>query len=59
MVGPAGTVQVYVYDDSGDYYDLAVNELGKSGNGSTVEHDAGKYYLDVNANCDWSITVTG
>lgn len=38
--------------------DTPVNELGASGNSTSVERGAGTYYLQIGSECDWHITVT-
>ena len=38
--------------------DVAANEIGASGNSSSVEHGAGTYYLAINSECNWQVVVT-
>lgn len=54
-----GNFQIYLYQADGTPADAPVNELGVSGGSSTTEHGAGSYYLEVNSECTWTVTVTG
>lgn len=56
--GTEGNFQIYVYDN-GDPSDTPVNELSKKGGDVTYEHGAsGTHYLEMNSECDWTVTVT-
>lgn len=57
--GFKGNFQVYVYDDSGSPVDVAANDLGMSGGNTEYEHTAGTYYLEINSECSWHVTVKG
>lgn len=53
-----GNFQVYTYTD-GSMGDIPVNELAASGADTTYEHgDPGSHYLEINSECDWTVTVT-
>ena len=36
-----------------------VNELKAKGNGNTPQYTPGQHHLEVNSECDWTVTVTG
>jgi hypothetical protein len=52
-------VEVYDHTNQLDVNKPGINELGASGNSSTVEHGNGTYYLSVNSEYNWTLTVTG
>lgn len=45
-------------DGSLDYQDFGTNQLGMQGSGQDVYHHAGTFYLQVNSECSWTISVT-
>jgi Protein of unknown function (DUF2510) len=60
-VGGSGNFIVDVNDSTGtdDFNKDGVNELGATGNSSTVEHGSGTYSLSILSECTWTITVKG
>jgi hypothetical protein len=36
-----------------------VNQLGKSGSDVNHYHTGGSFYLTINSECSWTVTVTG
>jgi hypothetical protein len=36
-----------------------VNEMNLKGSGSTPQYDSGTHHLEVNSECDWTVTVIG
>jgi hypothetical protein len=56
-----GNFQVTAYDPSGqpDFSINPVNELGASGSDTEYYHQGGTYYLVVNSECNWTVTVKG
>jgi hypothetical protein len=45
-------------DNEGDFNGVNVNELGAGSSGVTHAYsDAGTHYLDVDSECDWSLTA--
>ncbi|MEY9965336.1 hypothetical protein ABIA33_003378 [Streptacidiphilus sp. MAP12-16] len=36
-----------------------VNELKTKGAGSSPQYNAGQHHLEINSECDWTVTVTG
>ncbi|MFJ2020796.1 hypothetical protein [Streptomyces nodosus] len=42
-----------------DKEDKLVNELDKSGKGSTQQHTAGTHQLQIISECEWTVKVTG
>lgn len=58
---PQGNFQVYVYNSDGSmsYNNAPVNQLGKSGSDVEHYHTGGSFYLEVNSECDWTVTVKG
>ncbi|HEU4966408.1 MAG TPA: G5 domain-containing protein [Candidatus Saccharimonadales bacterium] len=57
--GFKGNFQVYIYNGDGSIGDVAANELGMSGSNIQYEHGAGTYYLEINSECSWHVTVKG
>jgi hypothetical protein len=58
--GSQGNFQVILYgQNSSDLKGIPVNELGAKGNDVTHEHDSGTFYLEMNSECAWHVTVTG
>lgn len=57
--GMAGNFQVYIYGPGNTPSMSGVNELQKSGSGSTSVHDTSGpgTYLEVNSECDWTVTA--
>ena len=58
--GEQGNFQVSAYDSGNSSEEDAinpVNELGKSGSDTEYYHQAGTYYLQVNSECNWSLTA--
>lgn len=57
FLGGSGNFQIFV---EGDTTDVATNELGKSGSGTQPEYTgAGTFYLEMNSECIWHVTVKG
>jgi hypothetical protein len=56
-----GNFQVYIYNSDGSMSDenTGVNELGAGGTDTEYYHSGGSYYLEVNSECTWKITVKG
>ena len=56
-----GNFQVYVYNSDGSisYNNAPVNQLGKSGSDVEHYHTGGSFYLEVNSECDWTVSVKG
>lgn len=54
-------VQVFVYNSDGSLAGVAVNTICSSNNtsGSTVIHQGGSMYLEINSEAAWTLTVTG
>jgi uncharacterized iron-regulated membrane protein len=58
--GDSGNFQVFVQSADGGFNDLSpVNELGASGSDTEYYHSGGQYYLEVNSECDWTVTAKG
>lgn len=59
--GTQGNFMVDIYNDDGslDANDTSVNQLGMNGSDTEYYYDAGTYYLSVNSECSWRITVKG
>ena len=59
--GGKGNFQVFVYtaDGSMSFDNSGVNQLGASGADTEYYHTAGSYYLEVNSECNWTISVKG
>ena len=56
--GFPGNFSVNVTQPSGDLtFDLGPNELGLSGSGTDTYTDTGVFSLEVNSECNWSITI--
>ena len=36
-----------------------VNEVKLKGSGSSPQYDSGTHHLEVDSECDWTLTVTG
>jgi hypothetical protein len=51
-------VDVYNADGSPDFNNAGVNQLGPGGNGVEHFHSGGSKYLEMNSECNWSVTVT-
>jgi hypothetical protein len=50
----------FIIDVAGDTSDVAANELGKSGSGSQPEYTGpGTFWLEMNSECSWQVTVKG
>ena len=56
--GFRGNFIVSIYEGQ-DLVDLPVNALGKRGRDSSEVYDAGDLHLEINSECDWSVTATG
>lgn len=56
-----GNFQVYVYNNDGSmsFENAPVNELGSGGSDVEHYHTGGTFYLEVNSECSWSVTVKG
>jgi hypothetical protein len=54
--GYRGNFIITVYRNGG-YYDLAANRLAWSGTGTSYVHGSGRFYLEMNSECDWSVTA--
>lgn len=58
--GQSGNFQIFVYDGGGRLVDLAANALAMRGQDTSYEHNlSGPYYLQMNSECDWHVTVKG
>jgi hypothetical protein len=58
--GDRGNFQVYVQSADGGFNDLSpVNELGANGSDTEYYHSGGQFYLEVNSECDWTVTAKG
>ena len=57
--GDRGNFQVYIYTSDGamSFDNNGVNQLGSSGSDTEYYHTGGSYYLEVNSECSWHITV--
>jgi ribosomal protein L24E len=54
----AGNFIVNIVQPAGDdAFDVGPNELGTSGTGTDSYNDTGVFSLDINSECDWTITV--
>ncbi len=56
-----GNFIVYVYNSDGSMSlsNTGVNQLGKSGSDVNHYHTGGSFYLTINSECAWTVTVTG
>lgn len=61
QAGGTGNFMVDIYNDDGtpDTSDTSVNELGASGTDIEYYYDAGTFYLSINSECSWHVTVKG
>jgi hypothetical protein len=59
--GDQGNFQVMIYNGDGSmsFDNVAVNELGASGTDVEHYHKGGTYYLVVNSECKWKVSVKG
>lgn len=59
--GSKGNFQVFIYDGNGNmsFDNSGVNQLGASGSDTDYYHVGGTYYLEVNSECSWHVTVKG
>jgi hypothetical protein len=57
--GTSGNFIISVFNESGGYEDVAVNELAAKGSGTNPEYRSGTFYLEMNSECDWAVRVTG
>jgi len=59
--GSKGNFQVFIYDGNGNmsFDNPGVNQLGASGSDTDYYHVGGTYYLEVNSECSWHVTVKG
>jgi hypothetical protein len=59
--GNQGNFQVFAYSGDGSpaFNITGVNQLGQSGSDVEHYHTGGTYYLTVNSECSWKITVNG
>ena len=57
--GDQGNFQVFIYtsDGSMSFDNAPVNEEGMSGSDTEYYHAGGSYYIEVNSECNWKITV--
>ena len=57
--GDQGNFQVFIYtsDGSMSFDNAPVNEEGMSGSDTEYYHTGGSYYIEVNSECNWKITV--
>lgn len=57
--GDQGNFQVYVYTSGGSlsFENAGVNQLGNGGSDIEYYHTGGSYYLEVNSECNWHLTV--
>jgi hypothetical protein len=56
--GGEGSFIVNVHSSDNTSSQQAVSELGANGQGSTLEHGSGTYYISVTSPCAWHLTVT-
>ena len=54
--GTAGNFQVILYRGA-DLVNIEVNELATSGQSSTAVYDTGTLHLEMNSECQWTVTV--
>jgi hypothetical protein len=58
--GSQGNFSVIVYDGKSETKDVPINALAAKGQDTVYEHNlSGPYYLDINSECDWHVTVKG
>jgi hypothetical protein len=58
--GSSGNFSVVLYgQNSSDMKGIPVNELGAKGADVSHQHDAGTFYLEMNSECAWHVTVKG
>lgn len=58
--GDRGVFQVYINNSDGSSSrNSSVNQLGKSGSDVEHFHTGGKFYLEVNSTCSWTINAKG
>lgn len=59
--GGQGNFQVFIYtgDGSMSFSNSPVNQLGASGSDVEHYHAGGTYYLEINSECSWKVTVNG
>ena len=58
--GYAGNFIVSVYDGGSSYVDTPVNGLAMKGTDTVYMHNlSGPYYLSINSECNWHVTVNG
>jgi hypothetical protein len=55
--GADGNMIIWVYRSNGDPIQLAANDLDYRGSGHTHVHKSGRFYLDIDSECDWVVTV--
>ena len=57
--GDQGNFQVFIYtsDGSMSFDNAPVNEEGMSGSDIEYYHTGGSYYIEVNSECNWKVTV--
>lgn len=60
FAGGTGNFQIYIYGkDSSDLKGVGANELGAKGNDVNHQHDTGTFFLQMNSECAWHVTVKG
>jgi len=52
-------VTVYNADGSVSFENTPVNQMGASGNDIQHYHKGGKFYLDINSECSWTVNAKG
>jgi len=52
-------VTVYNKDGSVSFDNTPVNQMGASGNDVQHYHTGGKFYLDINSECSWTVNAKG
>lgn len=56
--GQSGNFAVTIMDKDG-FVGLAANQIGAKGTDASVQHQAGRFYLEINSECSWHVVVTG
>lgn len=56
--GSQGNFQIYIDNTDGSYNtDTGANDLAMNGGNTDYYYDAGSHYLQINSECDWTVTV--
>lgn len=57
--GSQGNFQIYINNTDGSLNtDTGANDLAMSGGNTDHYYDAGSHYLQINSECDWTVSVT-